>query len=165
VKPPIGRSSMAKGISLQDRYAPNSVCFGCGPRNAKGLRVKSFPKGEELVADWTPQPHHAAFAGFASGGILSVLLDCHGNWTAAYTLMKTRSLQRPPGTVTAEYTVRFLRPTPMDETWHLRAWPTKVSGNWVTVEGEVSAGGRPTANMAGSFAAVKREHPAFHRWQ
>lgn len=155
----------AKEISLQDRYAPNSTCFGCGPKNAKGLMVKSFPSREGLVADWTPEPHHAAFAGFASGGILSVLLDCHGNWTAAYALMKSRDLRRPPGTVTAEYTVRFLRPTPMDQTWHLKAWPTKVKGDWVTVQGEVSAGGRQTASMMGSFVAVKKDHPAFHRWQ
>jgi acyl-coenzyme A thioesterase PaaI-like protein len=156
---------MAKRISLQDRYSPNGICFGCGPKNAKGLRVKSFPTGDELTADWTPEPQHAAFAGFASGGILSVLLDCHGNWAAAYTLMKTGGLQRPPGTVTAEYTVRFIRPTPMDDTWRLRAWPTKVKGNWVTVEGEVSAEGKQTATMTGSFVAVKRDHPAFYRWQ
>jgi acyl-coenzyme A thioesterase PaaI-like protein len=94
-----------------------------------------------------------------------VLLDCHGNWTAAYTLMKTRGLARPPGTVTAEYTVRFLRPTPIRGPLHLKAWPTKVEGNRVLVEGEVSSHGVPTATMSGLFVAVKEDHPAFHRWQ
>ena len=31
--------------SLQDRYAPNNACFGCGPANDKGLRIKSRPDG------------------------------------------------------------------------------------------------------------------------
>jgi acyl-coenzyme A thioesterase PaaI-like protein len=151
--------------SLQDRYAPNSVCFGCGPKNSKGLRIKSFPEGDSVVAAWTPEAHHAAFAGFASGGIISVLLDCHGNWAAAQALMRARGLDRPPGTVTAEYTVRFLRPTPVESTLQLKAWPTGIEGDRVKVEGEVSAGGKKTATMTGLFVAVKEGHPAFHRWR
>jgi acyl-coenzyme A thioesterase PaaI-like protein len=151
--------------SLQERYAPNSICFGCGPKNLEGLRIKSRPDGDALVADWTPKPYHAAFSGFASGGIISVLLDCHGNWTAAYALMKARSLEAPPGTVTAELNVRFLSPTPIKAEWHLKAWPSKVEGDRVNVDGEVSAEGNKTATMSGLFVAVKEGHPAFHRWR
>src|SRR6185436_568663 len=43
--------------SLQDRYAPKSRCFGCGPTNQQGLRIKSRVEAEKLVADWTPQKH------------------------------------------------------------------------------------------------------------
>ena len=32
--------------SLQDRFAPHNACFGCGPANAKGLRLKSIPPAE-----------------------------------------------------------------------------------------------------------------------
>ena len=28
--------------SLQERHAPKNRCFGCGPANEKGLRIKSF---------------------------------------------------------------------------------------------------------------------------
>ncbi len=151
--------------SLQDKYAPNSICFGCGPKNPKGLHIKSFPQGESLVAEWTPEPHHAAFSDFASGGIMSVLLDCHGNWTAAYSLMRLRGLDSLPGTVTAEYTVKFLRPTPIDKAWHFKAWSTRIDGDKVFVEGEVEAGGLKTATMSGLFVAVREGHPAYHRWQ
>ncbi|MDQ3744886.1 MAG: PaaI family thioesterase, partial [Acidobacteriota bacterium] len=43
--------------SLQERYAPRSACFGCGPANEKGLRIRSFPaaEGEEVVCDWQPE--------------------------------------------------------------------------------------------------------------
>lgn len=121
--------------------------------------------GDELVADWRPESHHAAFSDFASGGIISVLLDCHGNWAAAYFLMKLRRLSSPPGTVTSEYTVKFLKPTPLDRRWHLVAKVSKVEGSKVYVEGRLDVDGEKTAAMTGVFVAVKEGHPAFHRWQ
>ncbi|HZW85649.1 MAG TPA: hypothetical protein VFE91_07110 [Nitrososphaerales archaeon] len=151
--------------ALQDLYSPNSTCFGCGPRNPEGLHLKSVPEGNSLVATWTPRPYHVAFSDFASGGIISVLLDCHGNWTAAYTLMKSRGAAAPPGTVTSEFTVRFTKPTPISKPWSLKAWPSKVLADRVWVEGELTAEGIKTASMSGLFVAVKEEHPAFHRWQ
>ena len=35
--------------SLQEMYAPNSFCFGCGPKNPKGLRIRSFVVGDEVA--------------------------------------------------------------------------------------------------------------------
>jgi acyl-coenzyme A thioesterase PaaI-like protein len=150
--------------SLQDKYAPNGVCFGCGPKNKHGLRLKSVPSGDSVVADWKPKPHHVAFGKFGSGGIISVLMDCHGNWAATYALMKSRALSSPPGTVTSEYTVRFLHPSPVDKKWHLGAWATKVEGDRVNVSGELKVDGTVTATMTGLFIAVKESHPAFYRW-
>ena len=28
--------------SVQETWAPNNICFGCGPSNEKGLRIRSF---------------------------------------------------------------------------------------------------------------------------
>ena len=42
--------------SLQERYAPANCCYGCGPANDRGLRIRSVPRGEEVVCEWTPQP-------------------------------------------------------------------------------------------------------------
>jgi acyl-coenzyme A thioesterase PaaI-like protein len=117
------------------------------------------------VAEWRPEAHHTAFSDYASGGIISVLLDCHGNWAAAYSLMKSRKLSRPPGTVTSEYTVKFLKPTPLNGTWHFTARATRIDGDRVHVEGELEVGREKTATMKGVFVAVKEGHPAFHRWQ
>ena len=153
---------MAK--SLQDRYAPNGICFGCGPKNRRGLKLKSIPTGNAVISDWQPKPHHVAFGSIGSGGIISVLMDCHGNWAATYALMKSRHLPSPPGTVTSEYTVRFLRPSPIDGKWQLRAWPTKLNGDRVNVSGELRVDGVVTATMTGLFVAVNETHPAFYRW-
>ena len=37
-------------LSVQERYAPRSICFGCGPANARGLHIRSVPDGDGLVA-------------------------------------------------------------------------------------------------------------------
>ncbi len=151
--------------NLQDKYAPNSRCFGCGPKNDKGLRIKSVPSGDELVSNWKPEPYHGSFAGSVSGGILSTLLDCHGNWTAAWALKKARNSDSLPGTVTAEIDVKFLRPAPVDGILHISARPTRVQEDRVRVEGSIEANGKVTATMKGLFVAVEEGHPAFHRWE
>ena len=78
--------------SLQDRYAPNNRCFGCGPANEQGLRIKSHVEGDELTAEFLPEDHHQAFGGVLNGGIAGALLDCHSNWAAAHALMQAQSL-------------------------------------------------------------------------
>jgi hypothetical protein len=82
--------------SLQETYAPNSICYGCGPANPQGLHIRSFVgENGELVAEWQPQPHHQTFEGALNGGVIGTLLDCHCNWTAAYHLMTVQGLDRP----------------------------------------------------------------------
>jgi acyl-coenzyme A thioesterase PaaI-like protein len=150
--------------SLQDRYAPNNACFGCGPANAKGLRIKSFVEGDTLVAEWGAEKHHEAFPGMLNGGIVGALLDCHSNWTAAWHLMKASGATTPPCTVTAEFHVKLKRPTPTDVPIHLRAKVVESSADRAVVEAEMEAGGKITATCRGVFVAVKEGHPAFHRW-
>ena len=151
-------------LSLQDRYSPRSVCFGCGPANEKGLRIKSIPEGDEVVAEFRPQPHHLAFAGAVNGGILGTLLDCHSNWTAAYQLMRARGADVPPCTVTKEFHVKMRLPTPIESPLKLRAKVVEISGDRAVVEATVESNGKVTATCRGQFVAVKEGHPAFRRW-
>lgn len=150
--------------ALQEIYAPKSECFGCGPSNSKGLRIKSIPEGDFVVATWSPEPHHEAFPGVLSGGIIGSLLDCHSNWTAAYEIMKFNKLDQPLCTVTAEYHVWLLRPTPTNAQLQLRAKATEVSADRARIEAELLANGKACAKCIGTFVAVKPGHPAYHRW-
>ncbi len=150
--------------ALQDEFAPSGTCFGCGPANQRGLRIKSRPQGDEVVAVWTPETHHEAFAGVLSGGIIGTLLDCHSNWTAAFTLMRAAGAQQPPCTVTAEYHIRLLRPTPSGGEVTLRARAVEVGVDRATVEASLEAGGKIGATCRGVFVAVRPGHPAYHRW-
>jgi len=149
--------------SLQDLYAPNSICFGCGPANEKGLRIKSFVDGDGVIAHFTPEPHHHAFPGVLNGGIIGALLDCHANWAATHHLMQKTGAMFPPCTVTADFHVKLKRPTPMTEVT-LRAHVVSSEGDRATVEATLEAGGKITATCTGTFVAVKEDHPAYHRW-
>ncbi len=150
--------------SLQERYAPNNACFGCGPANVDGVRVRSFVRGEEVVAEWTPQPKYEAFPGVLNGGIIGTLLDCHCNWTAAWHLMKTAGQDHPPCTVTADYAIKLLRPTPTHASVTLSARVVESTEDRALIEGTLTAGGKACATCRGTFVAVKKGHPAFHRW-
>lgn len=162
-----GKSQKLSGIGLQDQYAAKSSCFGCGPSNSKGLKIKSIVASEnEVVADWTPEAHHEAFPGVLNGGIVGSLLDCHSNWTAAWHLMKKSGQEQPSCTVTAEYAVKLLRPTPTSGPIHLSARVVEAESkeDRAVVEATLSAGGKVCATCRGLFVAVKPGHPAYHRW-
>lgn len=154
---------------LQEQHAPRSTCFGCGPANPGGLHVRSFRAqaadgGADLVAVWQALPEHEAFPGVLNGGIVGALLDCHANWTAAIALMEATGADHVPATVTAEYAVRMLRPTPTAAPMELRARLLERDGRRATVSAEIVAGGRTTATFEGTFVAVDPGHPAYHRW-
>ena len=151
--------------NLQDRYAPRNRCFGCGPANEKGLRIKSRVVGDELVLEWTPESHHQAFGGVLNGGIIGTLFDCHSNWAAAWHLMQPGELDAPPGTVTSEFHVKLQRPTPLGGPVIVRARVLESAQDRATVEATLEAQGRVTATCRGVFVAVPEGHPAFHRWE
>jgi acyl-coenzyme A thioesterase PaaI-like protein len=150
--------------SLQEQYAPNNRCFGCGPMNDKGLRIRSFVEGDEVKCTWRPESHHLAFDNMLNGGICGALLDCHSNWAAAYYLMKRLGQDAPPCTVTAEFDVKLLAPTPMDAPIELSAKVVDGSDRKAVVEATLSVNGKVTATCRGTFVAVKEGHPAYHRW-
>ena len=150
--------------SLQDTFAPHNACFGCGPSNEKGLQLKSYPKDEVVVATWEASPHHEAFPGMLSGGVIGTLLDCHSNWSAAYFLMKARNEKTPPCTVTAFYNVKLLKPTPSEQPVRLIARLVKIESDRALIQAELYSNDIMTAQCEGLFVAVKPGHPAYHRW-
>ena len=157
---------MNNPLSLQERYGPDSVCYGCGPANPLGLHIRSFPDegSDDVVCDWMPAPHHHAFLNVLNGGVIGTLLDCHCNWTAAYHLMARRGASTPPTTVTANYRIQLLKPTPTDRPVRLRARVVESTDDRATVEGALESDGIVTATCVATFVAVKPGHPAYGRW-
>lgn len=155
---------MSDGPSLQERYAPENRCFGCGPANERGLRIRSFPEGDTVVCDWQPRTEHEAWAGVLNGGIIGALFDCHANWTATYHLMRVSGADTPPPTVTAEFALKLQRPTPSGGPLRLVARVVESSADRAIVEATLEAGGRHCATFRGVFVAVPPGHPAYHRW-
>jgi len=133
--------------SIQDRYFAELRCFGCGPRNAKGLRLRSFPSEDETVrARFVPWPEHYNGIGFLNGGIIATLLDCH---SAAAVAVRSEQLGLAPNGllhyVTAGLDVRYLRPAPLEEAVDLVARVGSADENEMRVEVELWWEDKPRA--------------------
>ena len=78
--------------------------------------------------------------------------------------MQVAATDKPPCTVTADYAIKLLRPTPTDGAIELSARVVESGPDRATVEGVLSAAGKPRATCRGTFVAVRPGHPAYHRW-
>ena len=78
--------------------------------------------------------------------------------------MKDMKEDSPPCTVTAEYAIKLLRPTPTDKILKLVAKPTEVKGDRAVIEAKLIVDDKVCATCRGVFVAVKPGHPAYHRW-
>ncbi|GAX79890.1 hypothetical protein CEUSTIGMA_g7330.t1 [Chlamydomonas eustigma] len=101
-------------LSVQEAYTPGSMCFGCGPAHPDGLHLSSKRIKNGLEAHLSIPSKYCAFPGIVNGGIVSTIIDCHGNWSAAIALMDKSCLPKPPLTLTASIFVSFKEPTPPD---------------------------------------------------
>jgi acyl-coenzyme A thioesterase PaaI-like protein len=118
-------SASITGRTFQEQI-PDNFCYGCGPGNLVGLRIRSIWAGNEALCIFQPAPYHAAGPRhLLNGGIIATLIDCHAVCTAiahAY-----RAERRAIGSVpaiwyaTASLAVHYLRPTPIDRLVTVRA--------------------------------------------
>lgn len=149
---------------VQRQFAPNSICFGCGPANEKGLQIDSYRCEKGLELRFTPNEEHQAFPGMINGGIIGSLMDCHGNWAAAVALMDENNLEEIPCTVTANYSISLRRPTPTGVELYVLAEIEELFADRAKVKMTLTANDKICATGEGLFVAVKEGHPAFHRW-
>ncbi len=144
--------------AFQDHYPENVAhCYGCGRLNAHGHQIKTTWDGDETVTRFRPKPYHLAVPGFAYGGLIASLIDCHSTGTAAAAMYRQegRGLNTLPAFrfVTGSLHVDFLAPTPIDVTLELRGRVIEIKGRKVIVETKVLAGGIVTAR--GEVVAVQ----------
>ncbi len=144
--------------AFQDTY-PEATrhCYGCGSRNEKGYRIRSFWNGDEAVCRFTPQPWHTAVPGAVYGGLIASLIDCHGTGTAAAAAYRAagRAMGSDPPLrfVTGELRVRYHKPTPLGVELLLRAEATEIRERRVRVRITVEVAGVTTAE--GEVVAVR----------
>lgn len=119
------------------------------------MRIRSFLEGDDVVADWRPDSHHQAFPGILNGGIIGTLLDCHSNMAAWLAL--TEQGQAPGTSVTADFAVKLVRPTPVDVPLKIVARAVEVTDRRARVEARIEANGQVTATCKGTFVKLKPE--------
>lgn len=145
--------------AFQDYYPDYfSHCYGCGRLNEHGLQIKSYWDGEESVCIHIPKPCYTGGApGYAYGGLIASLIDCHSMGTAAAATYRAEN--REMGTqpalrfMTASLHVDYLLPTPLDGQIEIRGKVKEVNGRKVVVESRLLAGGKVCAR--GEVVAVQ----------
>lgn len=131
--------------AIQDLYPENLAhCYGCGKNNPLGYQLKTYLKGEETTAEFTPQEKYTALPGSVYGGLIASLLDCHGTGSAAAFLCKQEgiSLEEAPipvRCVTASLKVDFKAATPMGVPLILKGRLRSIEGRKVWVDMTLSA--------------------------
>ena len=135
--------------AIQDLYPPDFAhCFGCGRDNPHGHQLKSFVEGNEVVARFTPSPHHMAVPGFVYGGLLASLADCHAMATAAADAEQTAGRRvgdgPAPRFVTVALRVDYLKPTPLGSELEIRGHVTERSAKKTVVAVSITARGTQT---------------------
>ncbi len=109
------------------------TCFGCGPDNPKGLRLRFFETGEGVEVDYVAPEHLNGAAGVVHGGVQATLLD--------EALCMTAYAKEGTTVVTGELTVRYVAPLPTRTPLLIRSKITEKRGRSFFAEGEILVAG------------------------
>lgn len=90
-----------------------SHCFVCGDKNESGLKARFFQDGDKARTELTADEKFEGYRGIYHGGILSSLLD---------EVMIKAILAQDHFVVTAELTVKFLKPVTTGQPLVISGW-------------------------------------------
>ena len=144
--------------AFQDQMTDH-FCYGCGPKNEQGLRIKSYWDGpDESVCTYQPEPHQTAGPKqFLNGGIIATLIDCHCVCTAVANAYRDerRAIGSSPAIwyVTGSLSVEYLRPTPIEVPVELRARLVKAGERKTVLSCTLSSNGQECAK--GEVVAIR----------
>ena len=90
----------------------DAYCFVCGQDNPQGLKLKWTTDHQQTKTVFTPTKHHQGWKNIVHGGILATVLD---------EAMTRLAWQMFGGAVTAEMTIRYLKPAVVGEKLTVKA--------------------------------------------
>ena len=132
------------------RLADDQMCFGCGSRNARGLKLQ-FTLDEarhRIRTEWTPIKEHQGYAEIVHGGMIGLVLD---------ELMGNLLWKMGRPSVTAEINVRFLKPADVGKPLRGEAWISSHRGRVCVAEAVArDAAGNVVAEAKGRFVQISR---------
>jgi acyl-coenzyme A thioesterase PaaI-like protein len=141
---------MAEILKLEPQ--PTNHCFGCGAGNPVGMRL-TFDldfDARRTRGSFILGPNYAGGGGFAHGGIIAVVLD---------EAMGKLSKLADEKAVTAEMTVEYRKPIPVDQSIVVEGWQEEEKGrNRFRVAEIRDAQGNLLARGKGRFVIVNPAH-------
>jgi uncharacterized protein (TIGR00369 family) len=133
---------------------PTNHCFGCGGSNPRGMQL-TFEQDDvarHIRGAFRVGADFQGGFGFLHGGIIATLLD---------EVMGKVNRFRGVHAVTAELTVEYLRPVPVDHDLVLDAWETDANGRNLYRAGEIrDTSGALLARGRGRFVDVSTPRPS-----
>ncbi|MCF8011239.1 MAG: PaaI family thioesterase [Clostridiales bacterium] len=97
---------------MQSINTKDHMCFACSPHNPIGLKLKFKQEGKKVYTTFNPGEEHQGYNGFMHGGLISTLLD--------ETMAQWLWLKEIPA-MTAEITLRYSKPVPIDQELRVEA--------------------------------------------
>jgi uncharacterized protein (TIGR00369 family) len=89
-------------MAIELKFDPhNNPCFGCGPNNPIGLKLKFRQEHGKAKAEFVPGEHHQGWPGLIHGGVICALLDEAMGYVTFNMGLKT---------LTAKMELRFRQP-------------------------------------------------------
>lgn len=130
---------------------PANPCFACGGANARGMQL-SFEQddaAQRIRGAFRIGAEFEGGSGFVHGGIIATLLD---------EVMAKVSRFVQDRAVTAELTVEYRKPVPVEEDLVVEGWEVSRKGRSLYREGEIrDASGALLARGRGHFITVDPE--------
>ncbi len=121
----------------------DNPCIICSPDHPHGIRAEFTNQEGLAVARVTLGEGWQGFTGMVQGGIITGLLD-DAMWYAIYGTHQTT-------TVTAEITVRFIRPVLVGRPVEVRAHVVRYRSRLQEATGELMQEGEVCATASGKF--------------
>ncbi|MGA3083711.1 MAG: PaaI family thioesterase [Thermodesulfobacteriota bacterium] len=137
---------------LEPEYLPHSSgCFLCGDENSCGAQTRFFVEGETVRTRLILPQHHNGYKMIAHGGILAGLLDETMGWAA------TVFSHHHPFYVTAELTVKYLFPVPVEKEIEIVGQMLKDARRIAYCQGELICDGKACLRAKGKFLPMNEE--------
>lgn len=135
---------------------PTNHCFGCGGANPHGMQLafEQDDSARRIRGRFRLGAEYQGGQGFVHGGIIATLLD--------EAMAKVNRFGQDYA-VTAEMTVEYRKPVPVDEDIVVEGWEVKRDGRSLFREGEIrDVSGALLARGRGRFVCVDRK--SFFAW-
>lgn len=139
------------GDRLNDTSAYQG-CFACGQRNDAGLKLIFRREGDEIVTEYTPEPHFQGFPSVVHGGILTTLLD--------EALSRTATVEGR-WMMTGKLEVRFRNAAPLGRTLRVSSRALVSRARMVQAAGEIRLADEPgtiIATAQGTFLPLPPDY-------
>jgi uncharacterized protein (TIGR00369 family) len=133
---------------------PENICFGCGGANARGmlLTFEQDDAAQRIRGNFRLGAEYQGGPGFIHGGIIATLLD---------EVMGKVCRFREVRAVTAELSIEYLKPVPVDTDLVVEGYEVEMKGRNLFLAGDIRDGsGKVLARGKGRFVIISPRQAA-----